>query len=361
MNPQRYMPDIFRRPPFRRALRPIIRDFLRKGVLINLPPQGFDPREASDRELEIHFLPPRPNRKKSPLAYVQWVKAMSGPPTWPDLAPDAQRVENLFVESRLLSHPGLAGTSHVPGESSSFNWSGAFARPFDHSHVTRAQGLWTVPEPKPLDLSEKDYASSMWVGLDGHDPASRSMPQVGTGQWVSVDNAGNATPAIFTWWQWFVRDGLTNAQIALPVVPVKVGHVVYAQVSRIAPEIASIFIINLTTNVALPFWFRFVSPIQPPLSPTNPLPPRIEGITAEWILERPAHLDTKVIYPLPDYGKTTFDFCCAGTDSTGPFQEFNMDQARLIRMVDWEITPPSGKVVSTSERDGPLGMRLHFG
>jgi len=353
--------NLFERKPFRKKLSRVLRTFLKTGVKVNFPPQGFDPRKASDRVLNDYFLPPRPDRKIAPRAFRLWQKAMSGPPIWPT-APDGKQIlETLFAESRLRSHPRLAGPSHATFEAASSNWSGAYVRPLDFSHMTRIQGLWTVPNPDPPKAGAGEYASSAWVGLDGNDPASRSLPQIGSGHWVTADSAGNAQRSLFAWWQWFVRGSQNNGQIAIKAVPVKSGDLIYAQVTAVAPSLASLFIINLTTKVAFPFWFQYASPIQPIQSPSNPLPVHIEGRTAAWILERPSHRDNPMLYPLPDYHSTTFKICCAGTDSPGPSQDVDLRRAHLVRMVDWDLPPAASKAVSTPSRDGATSVLLHYG
>jgi hypothetical protein len=201
----------------------------------------------------------------------------------------------------------------------------------------------------------------VWVGIDGHDAASHSLPQVGSGQWLTADGGGNINPSYFAWWQWFVRGGEHNHQVAIKLLSVHPDDKLYAQVTAVAPALASLFIINLTTNVAFPFWFDFeAKPIQPALSKTNPLPVHIEGRTAAWVLERPAHRDAPALFDLPNYGSTTFEDCCAGTDSPGANQDVDLSRARLMRMVDWNLPPVSAKEISTPTGSGPRGFRLKY-
>ncbi len=347
--------------PFPDKLSPLMREYLTAGVSVNFPPQGFDPRRASDRELEDHFVARRPDAKTSPQAFALWEQAMSGPPIWPDSSEDALALDRLFGQTTLLSYPRLAGPSNASFEASSANWSGGYARPRGSGHMNRVQGLWIVPDPVPPLPGAGEYASSAWVGLDGHDAASRSLVQIGSGQWVTADSAGGVAPNLFTWWQWFVRDGQYNGQIIIKAVPVAPGDVIYAQVDAVSLTQAFLLIINLTSNLAFPFAFGYVDPIQPILSPTNPLPAHIEGRTAEWILERPAHVHDPMLYSLPNYGATAFLACYAGTDAAGPAQQVDFHRARLMRMVDWQVPPRASKVVSSPARLGTTGIKVHYG
>ncbi len=347
--------------PFLKKLSPQLRRYLKAGLSVNFPPQGFDPLDASDEELKQYYISPAPDKATEPRAFALWRQAMAGPLTWPVMPEGTLVPDSVFSQTTLLSNPRLAGPSNASFESSSANWSGAYARPEGFGRMKNVRGLWTVPTVTPPVPGAGAYASSAWVGLDGHDPASRSLVQIGSGQWVTADAAGDVQPAYFAWWQWFVRDGQTNGQVLIKGLPIAPGDLIYAQVDAVTPTMAWLLIVNLTTKAAFPFAFGYVGPIQPLLSPTNPLPAHIEGQTADWILERPAHVDNPMLYTLPDYTGGEFLACCAATHTGGLIHEVDFHRARMIRMVDWQVPPTPSSVVSTPSRDGTIGVGLKFG
>lgn len=318
----------------------------------------FDLRTASPEALKAFFLPPRPDPGREPDAHHLWMRVMEGPFVWPDLR--ERSPISLFQGTRLASHFWRGS------QETSSNWSGAIARTFDRSSIWSVYGLWQVPEPNPPAGGVGPiFASSAWIGLDGHDPASRSMPQLGSGHWF--DPANGAGPKIvFLWWEWFVRDSPINGYKKIEV-PVQPRDWIYAQITKLTPTSASFCIINLTSPLKLIFPFYYdqaKSPVQPPVSATNPLTPTIEGRTAEWIMERPRRPSGlhEPLFPMTDYGALTFDGCIAGTDSSDPSRAaLNLRYAKLQRMVGWGPPPPGSKALSTPEQAQETRFRIHYG
>src|SRR5262249_7766123 len=163
-------------------------------------------------------------------------------------------------------------------------------------------GFWTVPNPDPPVSVPGTYASSAWIGLDGHDPASRSLPQLGTAHWVTTNASLAADRQLYAWWQWWVRGAPHNGHVVIRRVPVAHGDKIFSQLQMVNRTTASLFIMNLTSHIAFPVWFR-IHPHQPQNPGPNPLHPHIEGRTAEWILERPQHLNSHENYQLANYGQ----------------------------------------------------------
>jgi Peptidase A4 family len=349
--------------PFPRPSSPVVRDYLRAGLRVNFPPPGFDPLTESDERLEEFFLPPRPDTDRAPQARASWEEAMRGPHIWPKLENPENLVDELFEAVDLRSHPRLAGPAHSGFEQASANWSGAYVRPPDFSKAVGVHGAWTVPGPAAPGGIPGDYVSSTWIGLDGHDPASRSLPQLGTWQSVSRTEGGQTTQDIHAWWQWYVRGAATNGSVTIKPFPVSPGDVVFAIVRKLTDTSVHFYLHNRTGGNSFPFLFEgaVAAGVFAPPGVLNPLTVRVEGRTAEWILERPAHLEDPLLYQLPDYGGAAFVRCIAETDSTALLQEVDLERARLMRMVDWELPPAPSGVVSTPERDGPTGVKLHYG
>jgi hypothetical protein len=88
-------------------------------------------------------------------------------------------------------------------------------------------------------------------------------------------------------------------------------------------------------------------------------PEPVLGTTAEWIVERPADadlssggLDPGPLFPLPDYGSTTFERCAARAEITpgsGPHHFHWLP--RLIRMVQ-TLPGPTRMAVTENLRRG---------
>jgi hypothetical protein len=335
-----------------RELDPGALAIIEPRLKINLPPAGFDPLTASARQCAKHFLPPRPDAAQAPLAHRLWMQAMSPPLTFP-AAPKS-------LAAFLGSIQSAAGPARMNGsgslKESSQNWSGGFVRPRDFNPMVLVQGEWTVPEVSaPAGLGDGVTASSIWVGLDGHDPASRSLPQIGTGQYVSV-TGGVARPLLFAWWEWWDRDDpLAQGQIVLRSFPVRAGDRIYAQVQALTPTLVSLFIRNMTTGLALPLCYA-----APPGRRGVKL--RVEGRTAEWIVERPSMPGAQPPrhFPLADYGSAVFRACNAASGTAAALREGQLQRARLLEMNVWDAGEPAGALVSAPERVGRDSLRVRY-
>jgi Peptidase A4 family len=213
------------------------------------------------------------------------------------------------------------------------------------------QGAWLVPTPSaPTGSGDGTYASSIWVGLDGNDPASRSLPQMGTGQYVTVTN-GTPKPHLFAWWQWWDRNFPLAEQIVIKhkKFPVHAGDEIYAQIEALGPTKVSLFIKNLTTGLALPMWYGAPPSVQQNF---NTIPVHVEGRTAEWIVERPGIPKTHPVrfFPLADYGLTIFTQCNAASGTPILYHDEQLQRARLIRMNVWDEAAHPGILVSSPAR-----------
>jgi hypothetical protein len=335
---------------------PLPTDLLRileKGIYINFPPPGFDPRNASPQDLDKFFLPPRPDSVRAPHAFANWYRAMSPPLIFPD---NQQDLRELFALGPFRSRHREQGTSSL-SEESSRNWSGGYVRPRNFDKMALVQGSWTAPQPAaPPGAGDGTYASSVWVGLDGHDPASRSMPQIGTGQYVNLAQ-GIATNTVFAWWQWWQWGDLSTIQMPILSVPVNAGDTIYAQVHAVGINTAQFFIKNVSTGDCFPF--AFVPQAPPPIG-INAIAPRIEGRTAEWIVERPTKPGTNQRFTLANYHQATFWDCNAATDGGSGLQEFQFQREVLIRMNDWDDLTQPGTLISSPRRTGDDAMDVTY-
>jgi hypothetical protein len=336
-------------------LDPIVVAIIEARLQINVPPAGFDPLNATAQQLAEYHLPPRPDAVLAPRSYELWAHAMSPPLAFvavPQIL--AQMLGGVHSRSR---HAQSSASGIV--QESSQNWSGTYVRPRGFSPMVLVQGEWTVPAASaPAGSGDGTYASSIWVGLDGHEAASRSLPQVGTGQYVTM-TGGAAQPLLFAWWQWWDRDDPHAQQIVLKNFPVKARDRIYAQIQALTPTLVSVFLKNMRTGLALPMSYAAPPPVD---RGVNILPVRVEGRTADWIVERPAIPNTQPPQPyvLANFGNATFRACNAASGMGLTLNEEQLQRSRLIEMNVWDEPAHPGTLVSLPARVNRHSVRVRY-
>ena len=323
------------------TLRHIYADLRSRVRFSELDPNGFDPRGASDRELRARALPPRPG-PNLPRALADWTRLMS-----PGLRIIAPRpVEEFFTVSMLTTRSFLQKAASPFIAEDSGNWSGAVVGADVDGLCSSVQGSWIVPHPEPPPemrqngiWQDGEWFSSTWVGLDGHNPASLAMPQVGTQQIVRAD-ASKLTVTVQAWWQWWLRDFPLNRQIDLPL-PVQSGQRVRAMVTALDRLTVNLFLKNVDTGEAVAFDVS-----APSLPGGRPEP--LEQQTAEWVMECQTEADGTDLLPFNNYKLCRFSRCGAVvSDGAGVLSDVDLTDAVLTEMTDWVTTRDPGRVVST--------------
>jgi hypothetical protein len=324
------------------------------------PPEGFDALNASDVDLEKYNLPPRPDGTAAPRALFSWKRAMSLPFCFVPVkssdvsgpADSGQQAGNAGAEARV--------------QESSRNWSGAYIRSNDAGQFVLVEAMWLVPKPYPpaprraeATKPMTEFRSSVWIGLDGHDATSMSLPQIGTSQIVTVDDKDPAKAPVcrtFAWWQWWVRRGSNNMPRLIGGFPVSSGSLMYCRLTVRTPERVNLFIKNQSSGAVIAF------DVEAP-KPDNPAQIRqtivTEGRTAEWVLERPTKIGKNELYTLPDYGAALFYACNAAVMTENGWEERQLQEARLIAMKDWDGEHP-GAVTSTPMRQNENSVLLCY-
>jgi hypothetical protein len=283
-------------------------------------------------------LPPPPDPQRTPRAFALWDRVVRARARLVD--PGAVPIPRGF---RIETLPNRFAT-----QESSRNWSGAFARTRGFDSIVRVQGAWDVPDTPP-PARGRAYSASIWVGMDGHDSASRLMPQIGTAQ-VAVRSPCFDLDLQLAWWQ--IWDGPASRQVEIPLVVARRDRI-FAEVTAV-DDAAVIFLIhNQTTGV---LWTRTVA---------LPAGARLERRTAAWIVERPIYVSEKGQQhhlPLAPYGTTTFRDCNAvSADAAGIGREFQLQRAGLIRMNLWdrdEARP--GRLASDPSRRGSDALDMRY-
>jgi Peptidase A4 family len=312
------------------------------------PKPDFNPLAASDDELESFKLPPRPDARSSPYAFANWRRAMSPPLRF--IPNDVFRglvldLKNLFtIDVSRRQRPQLASDS----AELSNNWSGATIRDDLGETYDLVQGTWMVPRPYPPPpripgglWSHGDFSVSVWIGLDGHDPGSLSLPQIGTTQVVSAatdtDNPSGLTVSVTAWWEWWFKDDPTSHQIDIPAAlfPVQIGDVICAQLNVLNPTTVRAFIKNLSSGLVYP-GFDLTPPTVTVQNPAGPV--KVEGQTAEWIVERQTKPMSTAMLPFCNFGAVVFTGCNAQVVTAGGTSgDRQLQRARTIRMSDWTL------------------------
>jgi hypothetical protein len=312
------------------------------------PDPGFNPLTATDQDLESYKLPPRPDARSSPRSYENWRRAMSPPLRFvstqvlAELSADLKQAFTIAVGRR--QSPRMASDSAALSN----NWSGAYIRSDLGETYDLIQGTWIVPQPYPPPprvqggpWSHGDFTGSVWIGLDGHDGGSLSLPQLGTTQQVSVardtTDPADLSVTVSAWWQWWFKDDPNAHEVDLPstLFSVQPGEVVYAQLNVINPTTVRAFFKNLSSGQVYPPFDL----IQPTVTVSNPAGPvKVEGKTAAWIVERQTKPMSAELLPFCDYGQLLFSGCNAQlVTKFETTAERQLQRARLIKMSDWTL------------------------
>jgi hypothetical protein len=315
------------------------------GLHESHPPPDFDPL-APGADLARYFLPPRPDRRHTPLAYASWVEALAPRPQFPPKAPSIG-VQQIAAAARPQPNQTIT-------QESSRNWSGASVRSGAGDAVSLVQGRWTVPG-SGVPQGDLPAVSSIWVGLDGHDPATRIMPQIGTMQ-AAIQGEDCWQSIAFPWWQIWLRGDAGSFLRTIPLM-VGVGDSVYAQVQALGRTVVSFLIRNETANTA---WAGYYF-LDPECRGARPL---LERRTAEWVVERPFFRFTDnqplMLLPFAAYGETAFAACNAAAERNGAMREFQLDRADLIRMNLWDDAQHRGHLASLPARQGDDGLLMRY-
>lgn len=315
----------------------------------HLPPDDFDPRIASDRELLLYGLPQRPDPGTHPRLSALWERAAARRPRFvtPTFAP-MQRERSQFRDHRRLIEderfislldrtdgtfgPPLRDFAdlfksrynpwHFPWNwliaDTSTNWSGAYVNRPAAEPLKIVTGQWTVPSVSvpaaaktATGYADGTYVAGVWVGLDG-DKGSNDVLQAGTNSVVVVSGGKVASTTYYAWTEWY---GFPWSVQSLGVSP---GDTILLTVCAPFVNTHGVALFhNLTTNEAVNYG------IDPP-SGTS-----LSGNVAEWIVEDPSQSAT-ALFPFANYGQTTFAQCTAGSKST----ELDLNAATRIDLVD---------------------------
>jgi hypothetical protein len=204
--------------------------------------------------------------------------------------------------------------------------------------------------PDGADDEFLEYRSSTWIGVGGQRAClGSSLPQIGTSQFLKI---GSSEPTIGVFWEWWVKGAI------YPPVPIlnfdkkiKAGDEILTSLTVQDGWKVLFHIKNQTTGLFVTFL------VYPPLEEIVAL-----GSTAEWIMERPSHFNSRELYPLPHCTDVMFRYCLAKSapPSGGPTTNQKLDNARLIRMYEMFPNPHRLAFVSQVEQTSKTAVRVFY-
>jgi len=323
---------------------------------LRLPPDGFDIRNASERELQIYGLPRRPDEEKHPQQAAMWDSFAERPLRFvrPNLVPLTDRPRSEIRDykahelttdpklremiTRRLGIIGIRSCILMPYTST--NWSGAVVqRPASESLVT-VTGQWVVPNVSPpasawngRGYNDGTYICAIWVGLDGWN-GSNDVLQAGTNSIVTVSGGLVTSRSYYAWIEWFGNPW--QAESDFPVSP---GDAILCTVcAPFGNNHGTAMFTNQGTGLAMNYG------IDPPAGVT------LSGNVAEWIVEDPGQLSGP-LFPFPNYGLTIFQNCSAGSKNVS----LNLNNACPMNLVN-----ASGKVISQATFNNGTSLTCNF-
>ncbi|MFZ4409461.1 MAG: G1 family glutamic endopeptidase [Paracraurococcus sp.] len=343
------------------------------------PPADFDALRADAAQLARYGLEPRPTGGGAELAAWE-VRAAA----WRFAAPEWATREASRASHAPIPEPRVRdyrrAPTRVPGE----NWGGAYVRAIEGTRLSGIAAQWTVPASLPRrpparsqagDAAADDFRCSHWIGLDGCDPNSRSLPQCGT---LRAFGDGAAEERGL-WWQWWIAGGAHQSGNLIEFAAEGSDPGRWQGIGAGDRVEARITLPNPADRRTVRFWFR-VDPAprfaEPPIflafdvtldatrTGQREFAIDVEGRVAEWVIERPMR-PTEVmrkeggrvdewLYGLPVFDSVTFEACRTWLEdgSAGP----DLRRARSLRITDWSVRSDHGAVVARVEPPYPAPL-----
>jgi hypothetical protein len=326
----------------------------------------LDVRAATDAELREFGIAPKPDRFLQPLQYKLWTAAFGRRLRFVEFVVP----EELTADYRpfLMSEPiGASATRFI----SSRNWSGASIDANSGKSFVQVWGQWIVPTPQPpagasLPTAGNtiDYQCAAWIGLDGQRLyRNSSLPQIGTVQTVNVASDGTQAFKTEAWTQWWNRGDINSRPLPIEGFPVGHGDVISCVVTVLTEHSVLLNIVNQSTRPFPSVAAVFASAPTVTLAGGGTLVLSISGATAEWIMERPAIPETKLLRPFPNYGETEFSGCFAFEAFQGgaaPIVQ-GIGAPRFIRLYEVRGFPQRTAYLSMPNRIDDTSFNVTYG
>jgi hypothetical protein len=251
------------------------------------PPEGFDPRAASRKELVHHGLPRRPTSEEQRLDRI-WQRRFARPAN--------------FVQAELRIDPVMSERDPLRRKGPEFRpsgWGGAVVETAQvHPNdpvATMAFAQWVIPEVVHFEPFVGAITAGFWVGLDGF----RNSQVLQAGVAVTVGPDYWFTPyAPVRWWAWteWFTEEFQDPAVEISNFDVAAGNTIACLVCAEQPDFGHITMLNVSTGQATSVGIN----ARPGITS--------QGESVEWIVEG-VSVDLPAFYPI------TFTECVAATQS----------------------------------------------
>ena len=173
-----------------------------------LPPDGFDPRAASARELRRYGLPRRPDPAVRPQLAARWDEIFSRKITY--ITPAFRPLAELLPGVKRRRRRPRRDLVTVPNPT----WSGAVVHATGSETFTWVLGQWNVPDVAPGAGGKGAQYTFAFIGIDGNT----DVTQIGTIQSVSTATNGSLSKNCYAVFEWY-----PNSWSAITNLPVSFG------------------------------------------------------------------------------------------------------------------------------------------
>lgn len=319
---------------------------LRLSVEMPRPPESLE--TAPPALLEAWGLPPRPQAGTPQRA------------TWREALRELRFAVARPVPVPVGAAPSLGGPQPRPVAAGSWNWCGMHVRAPQPKRLVAVEGSWAIPDGSAGNAGS-GARGSQWIGLDGLDPGSWSLPQMGTARRFRGPGQGETT----LWWQWWIRNGEVQDGIDIRGLPLAPGDRVNLRVAALGPRRVRFHALvepragGPATVVAFAVTLSVENARQAAAAAaagTHARVPRslgVEGRTAVWVVERPRRPlrlpGEPWLYTLPRSEPVRFSGCRAVLDDRSVL---DLRRAGALRITDWSDRERPGRTVAYVA-DGP--------
>lgn len=336
ITPQVSIPDLSGTAPSTNAFFAGQSGTVNLGYTLPPPPEALE--TASPDLLAAWELPPRP--PAGTAAHRAWLAALR---------------PLRFARLPVLPPVGAGVPGAGPVSLASWNWSGATLRAPAGERFAAVEGSWTLPAARPPRGEHPRGAQarcSQWIGLDGLDPGSWSLPQIG-----SLQRFGEFPDGQSLWWQWWIRRGTLQRGFPIDGIEVAPGDRIAARITVLGPrQVRFRLRVDPVRGAPTLLVFTVTLTIYDVAPGRTELPKTfgVEGRTAAWVVERPrASAPTPhapSLYRLPHLDTVHFTDCAAVLESG---ERMDLRRAGALHIVDWDDPARPGRPVARTET--PLG------
>src|SRR5271154_3919839 len=211
-------------------------------VSAGAPPAGFDGVTASDADLAVYGLPPRPNEARDPKVYAAWKRAITA---------EKQRVMPQLKQTNVF-HGSARRVVESTGTSSNWSaivdYSGAKSYNYSNSfyYISAEYVVPAATQAYGACTGDWDY-SSTWVGLDGSN--SDDVLQAGT-ESDAFCSGGSTTPFYSAWYEWY-----PYGEVQISNFLVSPGDDLFVDVWNTSPTQGFAYFLDYTTNQSVELEF----------------------------------------------------------------------------------------------------------